>query len=59
MKTRAARGMRSALAALVALAAGCAHAYEDPSTSTYIIGGIFLLIGILVGVAVIMSLNEG
>ena len=59
MKTRAARRFRTALPALLALAGGCAHHHEDPTTSTYVWGTIFLLIGVALGIAVIMSLNEG
>ena len=45
--------------ALLALSAGCAGPYDDPGTSTYVVGAIFLIIGIIAGVALIMSLNEG
>jgi hypothetical protein len=45
--------------ALLALMAGCAGPYDDPGTSTYVVGTIFLILGIVAGVALIMSLNEG
>jgi len=50
------RGFRAALPALAALAAGCAH-YGDTSTSAYIWGSVFILIGVIAGVAIILSLN--
>jgi hypothetical protein len=56
VKTRAARGLRTAVPAL---AAGCAHSYEDPTTTTYIVGAIFVLIGVALGVAIIIGLNKG
>ena len=45
--------------AALALVAGCAGPYDDPSTSTYVLGTIFVIIGIALGAALIMSLNEG
>ena len=43
----------------LALLAGCAGPYDEPTTSTYVLGTIFVIIGIALGVAVVMSLNEG
>ena len=43
----------------MALFAGCAGPYDDPTTSTYVLGAIFVIIGVAVGVALIISLNEG
>ena len=53
------RFARRVTPALLALIAGCAGPYDDPSTSTYVVGAIFLILGIIAGVALIMSLNEG
>lgn len=44
---------------LLALSAGCAGPYDEPGTSTYIVGTIFLILGVIAGAALIMSLNEG
>ena len=56
MMRRFKTGLRAALPALAALAAGCAH-YGDTSTSAYVWGTVFILIGCIAGVAMIMSLN--
>ncbi len=55
---RAARRIRAAGPALLALASGCAHHAEEAGTSAYVLGSIFVLIGLIAGVALIFSLNE-
>lgn len=54
---RLARKARGAVPAASVLAAGCAH-YGDTSTSAYVMGTLFIIIGLAVGVALIMSLNS-
>lgn len=44
---RAARGIRVGLPGLASLAAGCAGHYDEPSTGAYILGGLFILIGVI------------
>ncbi len=56
MRKKVARGLRAALPAMIALAAGCAH-HGETGTSAYVWGTLFLLIGIAAGVALILSLN--
>ena len=51
--------LRRAAAASMALFAGCAGPYDEPTTSTYVLGTIFVIIGVALGVALIISLNEG
>jgi hypothetical protein len=36
---------------LAGLAAGCAGPYDNPSTSTYVIGALFILVGLALGYA--------
>ena len=52
------RLVRRAAASLILLA-GCAGPYDEPTSSTYILGTIFVVIGVIAGVALIMSLNDG
>jgi hypothetical protein len=54
---RLARKLRGAIPSACVLAAGCAH-YGDTSTSAYVMGTIFLLVGLALGVALIFSLNS-
>jgi hypothetical protein len=44
--------------AALAFMAGCAGPYDDPSTTTYVLGAIFVIIGIALGVALVMGLNS-
>ena len=39
------------------LIAGCAGPYDDPTTSTYVIGAIFIIIGLALGYAVVTGSN--
>jgi hypothetical protein len=45
------RGLRAAVPALAVPAAGCAH-YGDTSTSAYIWGSLFILLGIGIAIAI-------
>jgi hypothetical protein len=56
---RALKRWRLAAGASAVLAAGCAGPYDDPTTSTYILGTIFIIIGVAAGVMLIMDLNDG
>ena len=53
--TRIPRRSRVALLGVAVLAVGCAGPYDKPSTSTYILGAIFILIGIVLAYELIVS----
>ena len=46
---------RMGLLGAAVLAAGCAGPYDKPTTSTYIIGGIFVLLGLVLAYELIVS----
>ncbi|HEU4338630.1 MAG TPA: hypothetical protein VFS19_01060 [Planctomycetota bacterium] len=38
--------------------AGCAGPYEEPGSTAYVLGTIMIIIGVALGIALILSLNE-
>ncbi|HZN61578.1 MAG TPA: hypothetical protein VFC90_04150 [Planctomycetota bacterium] len=58
MKRFAAKGRFGAASAAV-LAAGCASYDDMGSTSSYVIGALFVIVGLALAAALVISLNEG
>lgn len=49
---------RGVLMGAVLATAGCAGPYEEPGSTAYVLGTIMIIIGVALGIALILSLNE-